>query len=152
MMRIVGERSSAGADDHHHDHDRGHQQARAVEQRLQQADQLAGDVGDGDEPGADGGSGDQQHHQRGGARSGDEDAVELREAQLAVDDRRHEERVDGGDDAGLGGREDAELEADDDDDRQHERPGPRRGRRRRARAAAGAAATRASRAGPSTTT
>ena len=85
-------------------------------------DHLAGDVGDGDQPGAHRRRGDQEHHHRARLRRRHEDVIELLQAQLAIDERGDQDRVHRGDDRGLGGREEPELQAEDDDERQHQRP------------------------------
>ena len=75
-----------------------------------------------DQPGRHQRRRDQEHDHRGGLGRGDEDRVQLRQLQLAVDEHRDEQRVDRRHHGRLGRREDAELQADDDDHRQHQRP------------------------------
>ena len=47
---------------------------------------------------------------------------QVRQLQLAIGEEADEDRVDDGDRAGLGRREDAVAQADDDEDRDRERP------------------------------
>jgi len=107
--------------DHQHHHDE-HEQRLVVQERLEQLDDLARDVGDGDQPRADHGRGDQEHHDGGRLAGGEDEPVQLAQLQLAVDEHADHEAVDGGDHRGLSRREHAHLHAAKDHDRKHQRP------------------------------
>ena len=59
-----------------------------------------------------------------GSRRAHQHGEELRNGQLAVDQGRDADRVDGGDNGGFGRGEDAEPDTADDDDRKKQRPDP----------------------------